>query len=192
MEHSLSCVSTCADYGCGLWTQQSSTDTSMTFPRYTSSFVDIRLQGSWLKYWKPPWNPGAPLTYFNDGGPVRQRFICYTPKNPNFRICLLFFSIPQKIPQLVFLHQQILLFIFWKAKTCQLQLWFRSKNKTIQKQIRKARLTVIASLHPIFCDNFTGRYSLWHLQELIHWWESWPQKDLGQVQCQQWTKSLTL
>ena len=47
--------------------------------------------------------PGAPLTYFNDRG-VRQRFIFYTPKNPNFRICLpkkipTFFSIPQKIPQ---------------------------------------------------------------------------------------------
>ena len=47
--------------------------------------------------------PGAPLTYFNDGG-VRQRFIFYTPKNPNFRICLpkkipTFFSIPQKLPQ---------------------------------------------------------------------------------------------
>ena len=76
--------------------------------------------------------PGAPLTYFNDGG-VRQRFIFYTPKNPNFRICLpqkipTFFSIPQKNPS-VFLHQQILLFIFWKAKTCQLQLWFWSKTK---------------------------------------------------------------
>ena len=47
--------------------------------------------------------PGAPLIYFNDGG-VRQRFIFYTQKNPNFRICLpkkipTFFSIPQKIPQ---------------------------------------------------------------------------------------------
>ena len=47
--------------------------------------------------------PGAPLTYFNDGG-VRQRFIFYTPKNPNFRICLpqkipTIFSIPKKIPQ---------------------------------------------------------------------------------------------
>ena len=29
----------------------------------------------------------------------------------------------------MFLHQQILLFIFWKAKTCQLQLWFWSKTK---------------------------------------------------------------
>ena len=36
--------------------------------------------------------PGAPLTYFNDGG-VRQRFIFYTQKNPNFRICL-----PKRIP----------------------------------------------------------------------------------------------
>ena len=45
-------------------------------------------------------DPGAPLTYFNDGG-VRQRFIFYTQKNPS-----------------VFLHQQILLFIFWEAKTC--------------------------------------------------------------------------
>ena len=47
--------------------------------------------------------PGAPLTCFNDGG-VRQRFIFYTQKNPNFRICLpkkipTFFSIPKKIPQ---------------------------------------------------------------------------------------------
>ena len=53
--------------------------------------------------------PGAPLTYFNDedggggggGGEVRQRFIFYTQKKPNFRICLpkkipTFFSIPKK------------------------------------------------------------------------------------------------
>ena len=37
------------------------------------------------------------------------------------------------------------------------------KNKTIQKQIQKARMTVIVSLYPIFCGNFAGRYSLWHL-----------------------------
>ena len=51
---------------------------------------------------------GAPFTYFNDGGRegggIRQRFIFYTPKNPNFRVCLpkkipTFFSIPKKIPQ---------------------------------------------------------------------------------------------
>ena len=67
--------------------------------------------------------PGAPLTNFNDGR-VRQRFIFYTQKNHNFRICLpkkittflacpkkslspffatpinpsVFFSRPQKIP----------------------------------------------------------------------------------------------
>ena len=48
--------------------------------------------------------PGAPFTNFNDDG-VRQRFIFYTPKNQNFRICLpkknlftTFFSIPKKIP----------------------------------------------------------------------------------------------
>ena len=34
----------------------------------------------------------------------------------------------QKNPS-VFLHQQILLFNFWKAKTCQLQLCFWSKTK---------------------------------------------------------------
>ena len=44
-----------------------------------------------------------------------------TQKNPYF------FQNTQKNPS-VFLHQQILLFIFWKAKTCQLQLWFWSKQ----------------------------------------------------------------
>ena len=41
------------------------------------------------------------------------------------------------------------------------------KNETIQKQIQKACMTVIVSLHPIFCNNFTGRYSLWHLQHVL-------------------------
>ena len=50
-------------------------------------------------------SPGAPLTNFNDGGRggggVRQRFIFYTQKNHNFRICLpkkitTSFSIPKK------------------------------------------------------------------------------------------------
>ena len=44
---------------------------------------------------------GAPLTNFNDGE-VQQRFIFYTQKNHNFRICVpkkitTFFSIPKKI-----------------------------------------------------------------------------------------------
>ena len=33
------------------------------------------------------WTPGAPLTNFNDGV-VQQRFIFYTRKDHNFRICL--------------------------------------------------------------------------------------------------------
>ena len=36
----------------------------------------------------------------------------------------------------MFLHQQILLFIFWKAKTCQLQLWFELMKNTIPQKIR--------------------------------------------------------
>ena len=76
---------------------------------------------------------GAPLTYFNDGGGgegggVRQRFIFYTSKNPNFRILLPkkippFLSIHKKIPQCFCIRKFYYLF-FWKAKTCQLQLWF--------------------------------------------------------------------
>ena len=76
--------------------------------------------------------PGAPLTCFDDGGDPTEVHILYpkksqlqnlsTQKNPYF------FSIPQKNPS-VFLHQQILLFVFWKAKTCQLQLWFWPKTK---------------------------------------------------------------
>ena len=66
------------------------------------------------------------------GEGVRQRFIFYTQKTPNFRICLskinpYIFKKTQKNP-LMFLHQQILLFIFWKAKTCQLQLWWSAGN----------------------------------------------------------------
>ena len=87
-------------------------------------------------------HPGAPLTYFNDGG-VQHRFIFYTQKNPNFRICLPkkippFFSIPKKIPQCFCISKFYYLSSSWKAKTCQLQLWFWQepitvlvKNKTI-------------------------------------------------------------
>ena len=57
--------------------------------------------------------PRVPLTNFNDRGRIRQRFIFYTPKNHNFRICLpkksllflaypknplVLFSLPKKIP----------------------------------------------------------------------------------------------
>ena len=66
--------------------------------------------------------PGAPLTYFNDGGGPTEVHILYPKKSQLQNLST------QKNPS-VFLHQQILLFIFWKAKTCQLQLWFWSKTK---------------------------------------------------------------
>ena len=53
---------------------------------------------------------GPPFTIFNDRG-FRQRFIFYTQKDYNFRICLpkkitTFFSIPKKIPWSFFHHPQ--------------------------------------------------------------------------------------
>ena len=42
-----------------------------------------------------PQTAKAPLRYFIDEG-IRQRFIIYTPKYPNLRICL-----PPKIPTLL-------------------------------------------------------------------------------------------
>ena len=69
--------------------------------------------------------PGAPLTYFIDrggGGGPTEVHILYPKKSQLQNLST------QKNPS-VFLHQQILLFIFWKAKTCQLQLWFWSKTK---------------------------------------------------------------
>ena len=68
--------------------------------------------------------PGAPLTYFIDrggGGGPTEVHILYPKKSQLQNLST------QKNPS-VFLHQQILLFIFWKAKTCQLQLWFWSKQ----------------------------------------------------------------
>ena len=54
------------------------------------------------------------------------------------------------------------------------------KNKTIQKQIQKARMTVIVSLHPIFCNNFKGWRMVhrkpwvseksWQDLEISFWW----------------------
>ena len=71
------------------------------FKRVCAFQIDLKFAS--VGFWGEGKTPGAPLTYFNDGG-VRQRFIFYTPKNPNFRICLpkkipTFFSIPKKIPQ---------------------------------------------------------------------------------------------
>ena len=98
-------------------------------------------------------SPGAPLTYFNDGG-VRQRFIFYTPKNPNFRICLpkkipTFFSIPQKIPQCFCISKFYYLssgklkqanfnFGFGQKQNYKLRLcyfWFELMKHTIPKKI---------------------------------------------------------
>ena len=97
--------------------------------------------------------PGAPLTYFNDGG-VRQRFIFYTPKNPNFRICLpkkipTFFSIPKKIPQCFCISKFYYLssgklkhanfnFGFGQKQNYKLRLcyfWFELMKNTIPKKI---------------------------------------------------------
>ena len=58
-----------------------------------------------------------------------QNYFVY-PKSPYF------FQHTQKNPS-VFLHQQILLFTFWKAKTCQLQLWFWSKTKLYKNKYKK-------------------------------------------------------
>ena len=54
--------------------------------------------------------PGVPLTNFDDGG-VRQRFIFYTHKNHNFRICLL-----QKIITFLAYPQKNLLVLFSQPK----------------------------------------------------------------------------
>ena len=47
------------------------------------------------------------MTGEGEGGGVRQKFIFYTPKNHNFRICLpkkitTFFSIPKRYPLVLF------------------------------------------------------------------------------------------
>ena len=97
--------------------------------------------------------PGAPLTYFNDGG-VRRRFIFYTQKHPNFRICLpktipTFFSIPKKIPQCFCISKFYYLssgklkyanfnFGFGQKQNYKLRLcyfWFELMKNTIPKKI---------------------------------------------------------
>ena len=62
--------------------------------------------------------PGAPLTYyFNDGG-VRQRFIFYTQKILNFRICL-----PQKIPTFFSIPKKSLSLLCIQCFHCGLDDW---------------------------------------------------------------------
>ena len=114
-----------------------------------------RLMGMcrWIDYNGVTFSPGAPLTYFNDGG-VRQRFIFYTQKNPNFRICLpkkipTFFSIPKKIPQCFCISKFYYLssgklkhanfnFGFGQKQNYKLRLcyfWFELMKNTIPKKI---------------------------------------------------------
>ena len=64
----------------------------ITFEILSPPAKSVKLCAQTQLAWGSSSHPGAPLTYFNDGG-IRQRFIFYTPKNPNFRICL-----PKKIP----------------------------------------------------------------------------------------------
>ena len=100
-------------------------------------------------------SPGAPLTNFNDGGGgVRQRFLFYTQKNPNFTICLpkkilTFFSIPKKIPQCFCISKFYYLssgklkhanfnFGFGQKQNYKLRLcyfWFELMKNTIPKKI---------------------------------------------------------
>ena len=88
------------------------------------------------------------------GGGVRQRFIFYTQKNPNFRICLpkkipTFFSIPKKIPQCFCISKFYYLssgklkhanfnFGFGQKQNYKLHLcyfWFELMKNTIPKKI---------------------------------------------------------
>ena len=75
--------------------------------------------------------PGAPLKYFNDGGSERGSY--FIPKKlPTSKFVypkksLLFLAYPKKSLS-VFASANFII-IFWKAKTCQLQLWFWSKTK---------------------------------------------------------------
>ena len=67
-------------------------------------------------------------------GGVRQRFIFYTPKNPEFRICLppkisTFFSIPKKIPQ-CFCISKFYYLSSGKVKHANFNFGFSQKNCT--------------------------------------------------------------
>ena len=65
--------------------------------------------------------PGVPLTNFDDGG-VRQRFIFYTHKNHNFRICL-----PPKIITLLAYPPKNLLVLF--SQLIKISLFFFATQK---------------------------------------------------------------
>ena len=97
---------------------------------------------------------------------VRQRFIFqFIPqkiRTSEFvypKKSLLFFRLPKKIPR-CFCISKFYYSFSGKLKHAKL-------NSGFSGQKQKARMTVRVSLHPIFCDNFTRRYSLWHLQHVL-------------------------
>ena len=99
-------------------------------------------------------------------GSDRSRFIFYTQKNPNFRICLpkkipTFFSIPKKIPQCVCITK------FYYLSSGKLK--HASFNFGFEQNYTKANTKSSHGCYSVssFCDNFTGRYSLWHLQHVL-------------------------
>ena len=91
--------------------------------------------------------PGTPLTYLNDeeGGGVRQRFIFYTQKDLNFRICLpqkitTLFSIPKKIPYSFFRNpKESLCFFFATQKNPG--IFHRPKKITFGQHFRPQKIT---------------------------------------------------
>ena len=89
---------------------------------------------------------GGPLTYFNDGGGgIRQRFIFYTQKIPNFRVCLpkkitTLFSIPKKNPLILFSQpKKIPLFFFATQKNPG--VFHRPKKITFGQNFRPQKIT---------------------------------------------------
>ena len=104
------------------------------------------LFGQWSKTNCTVCSPGAPLTNFNDGGGgVRQRFIFYTQKNYNFRICLpkkitTFYSVPKKNPLVLFSQpKKIPLFFFATQKNPG--VFHRPKKITFGQNFRPKKIT---------------------------------------------------
>ena len=100
----------------------------------------LQNQGAYYKWVN---TPGAPLLNFNDGE-VWQRFIFYTQKNHNFRICLpkkitTLFSIPRKIPLSFFRNpQKIPLFLFVTQKNSG--IFHRPKRITLGQNFRPKKI----------------------------------------------------
>ena len=102
--------------------------------------------------------PEAPLTNFNDGGwggGARERFIFYTQKNHNFRICLpkksqlqnlstqknhYFFYHTQKNP-LVLLSQLQKIPLFFFATQKNPGIFYRPQKITFGQNIRPKKIT---------------------------------------------------